>query len=217
IGAGGMGVVWLADDPVLHRSVAIKSLASDLVNQSLLVKRFLREARAVARLSHPHVVGIHDVVGGGGDGEQPYLVMEYLPGGSAHDLLAKGQALPWMEATRLILQAGRGLAAAHAAGLIHRDIKPANLLLATDGTVKLADFGLVKIVDLVSSSTTPSEVLGTPQYMSPEQCRGEELDERSDQYSLAATWYTLLTTRALFKADSTYGLLFAQCSEPPPD
>src|SRR5262245_2068420 len=215
LGAGGMGIVFLAEDPDLQRRVALKVLGGPLSHNHALVQRFLREARAAAQLSHPNVVPVFDV---NLHGRSAYLVMELQAGGSLDAWLAREGAFPWNEAIQLAAQAGRGLAAAHAAGLIHRDVKPGNLLLAADGTVKVADFGLVKVLDPTASSiSTPSNVVGTPHYMSPEQCRGESLDERSDVYSLGATLYHLLTGRVMYDADGTGGVLFAHCSGSLPD
>src|SRR5262249_55621306 len=159
--------------------VALKFLHRDRADAHL-AERFLREARAAARLHHPNVVVIYeaDEI----DGE-PYFAMEYVRGVSADQLVRRGP-LPWDAATAIAAQAARGLVAAHAAGLIHRDVKPSNLLLAADGTVKLTDFGLVKLV--AGGQTTLSgagEVCGTPHFMSPEQARSQPLDARTDLYS----------------------------------
>jgi serine/threonine protein kinase len=212
LGIGGMGVVYLGYDSVLHRSVAVKMLNPG--SDSATVERFLREARAAARLSHANVVAIHDVCT---HAQTAYLVMEYCPGGSVQDLITNKGPLSWSDAVRIVIQAGKGLAAAHDADLIHRDVKPANLLLSADGTVKVGDFGLVKILDAnTKDRSTASNVVGTPDFMSPEQCQGKDLDERSDVYSLGATLFTLLTGQPLYTAQNTYGLLYAHCSEPIP-
>lgn len=218
VGAGGMGVVFEAEDVVLHRKVAIKLLSGKDETLDGPTQRFLREARAAARLSHPNVVPIFDV---GEIHDVAFLVMEYLPGGSVHQLLQTHGRLPWQRAVNLAIHAGRGLAAAHAAGLVHRDVKPANLMLAADGSVKVGDFGLVKVIDDstlgVPSISGPARLLGTPHFMSPEQCRSEPLDERTDVYSLAICLYLLLTGRLPFDAENVYGVLYAHCSATPPD
>ncbi|MFO0881393.1 MAG: serine/threonine-protein kinase [Gemmataceae bacterium] len=202
LGAGGMGVVFLAQDTVLDRQVALKTLSGRISTHKAFVNRFLREARAAARLSHPNVVPIFDVLP---HEQTAFLVMEYLPGGSVQDRLLRHGALPWLEAVSLVTQAGRGLQAAHEAGLVHCDVKPANLLVGRNGDIKVADFGLVKVLDPEQSPlNTPAQVLGTPHFMSPEQCRGESIDPRSDVYSLAATLYTLVTGTVPFSADNTY-------------
>jgi serine/threonine protein kinase len=213
LGRGGMGVVYLAHDPRLQRDVALKLLHRERVDANL-AERFLREARAAARLHHPNVVSIYEA--DEFDGE-PYFVMEYVRGVSADQLLRRGP-LPWSAATAIAAQAARALVAAHAAGLIHRDVKPSNLLLAADGTVKLTDFGLVKLV--AQGQTTLSgagEVCGTPHFMSPEQARSQPLDERTDQYSLGATYYTLLTGAPPYPGNEPLPLLYAHCGKPVPD
>src|SRR5262249_7407796 len=144
LGAGGMGVVYLAEDTVLGRRVAVKMLAGPQASEPDPGQRFPRGTRGGARLSPPHVVSGYDVHGGG---EPASLVMGLLPGGGAQTRPARQGPLPWRHAVRLTVQAARGLAAAHAAGVIHRDIKPANLLFTQDGAVKVADFGLVKLLD----------------------------------------------------------------------
>ncbi len=182
LGKGGMGVVYSGEDLRLHRTVAIKVLAGDAALEPAAAKRFLLEARSAACLSHPNVVAIHDI---GQRGQLYYMVMELVRGQSAHTLLHRSGRLSWLEATRVTADVCRGLVAAHAAGLIHRDIKPGNILLAADGTVKLADFGLARAPQLLATRLTQcGTLLGTPQYMSPEQCGCEPLDQRTDLYSL---------------------------------
>ncbi|MDX1948584.1 MAG: serine/threonine-protein kinase [Pirellulaceae bacterium] len=216
LGQGGMGVVYLATDQRLARDVALKILPKELAANPDAVRRFLREARVAARLNHPNVVAIHDV-----DQQRGvcFLVLELMSGGNAQELLGRGP-LGWREATRIIAETCRGLAAAHDAGLLHRDIKPANIMLTASGHVKLADFGLAKIEGDAASGgplTKSSAVFGTPQYMSPEQCQGETLDPRSDIYSLGATWFALLTGQTPFVAEQPVQMMFAHCSKPPPD
>lgn len=216
LGRGGMGVVYLATDLRLRRDVALKILPRETSANADAVKRFLREARVAARLNHPNVVAIHDV-----DQQRGlcFLVMELLTGGSAQEIVQQGP-LSWREATRITADACRGLAAIHGAGLIHRDIKPANIMRAADGTVKLTDFGLAKVTDGDTKHhplTQSGAILGTPQYMSPEQCQGELLDARSDVYSLGATYYTLLTGQPLFSDPQPLQVMFAHCSKSPPD
>ena len=215
IGRGGMGTIYGAEDTQLGRPVAIKVLPGAATTGSRAVDRFLQEARAAARLRHPNVVTIHEI---GRHEGHVYLVMEALPGGSMADACREG-LLPWREATEAIAQACRGLEAAHRAGLIHRDVKPANLLRDEDGTVKVSDFGLAKLVDgLGSHLTQTGKVLGTPAFMSPEQCQAEAVDLRTDIYALGATYYALLTGKAPFD-DSTSGpkVMFAHCYGPVPD
>lgn len=217
LGQGGMGVVYLATDTRLKRDVALKVLTKELSSNEDAVKRFLLEARAAARLNHPNVVAVYDV-----DQQRGFcfLVMELVSGCTASELLRQGP-MAWTEATRLIAEACRGLAAAHDAGLVHRDIKPSNLMRTHDGLVKLADFGLAKTTDDPGQAKNPltqsGTILGTPQYMSPEQCRGEPVDARSDLYSLGATYFTLLTGQAPFDDPNPLQVMFSHCSKPTPD
>ncbi len=216
LGHGGMGVVYLATDTRLHRDVALKILPRQMSADQEAVGRFMQEARVVAQLNHPNVVIVHDV-----DQERGYcyLVMELLTGGTMQDVLERGR-LSWSEATGVIAQACRGLAAAQEAGLIHRDIKPSNIMKAANGIVKLTDFGLAKVVDEatnVKPMTKSGTVMGTPQFMSPEQCRGEPLDGRSDLYALGATYYTLLVGQPPFVDAQLLQVMFAHCSRPAPD
>ena len=216
LGKGGMGVVYLATDSRLKRDVAVKVLPRSMSSNPVAVKRFLREARVAASISHPSVVTIHDVDQING---HCFLVMELMTGGTVQDLLQHGP-LDWPEATRIIGDACRGLAAIHEAGLIHRDIKPSNLMLAATGAVKLTDFGLVKSTDSTTDSkplTLANSILGTPHFMSPEQCQGDELDARCDIYSLGATYFALLTGTAPFPDPQPLQSMFAHCSLPVPD
>ena len=216
LGKGGMGVVYLATDSRLKRDVAVKVLPRSMSSNPTAVKRFLREARVAASISHPSVVTIHDVDQIDG---HCFLVMELMTGGTAQDKLTQGP-LDWREATRIISDTCQGLAAIHDAGLIHRDIKPSNIMLAAKGAVKLADFGLAKLTDTTAESkplTLANSILGTPQYMSPEQCQGDELDSRCDVYSLGATYFALLTGGPPFPDPQPLQCMFAHCSLPVPD
>lgn len=214
LGRGGMGTVYQVHDPDLGRDVALKLLPSDVVGDAERLKRFEREMRALGRLDHPHVIRVLDV---GREGEQPFLITE-LASGSVQDQ-RRAEPVGWVQVTQWMAQACRGLVAVHAAGLIHRDIKPSNILVGNDGMVKLADFGLVRFADPTTelASSTAPKVLGTPHFMSPEQCRCESIDERSDLYSLGATYYALLTGQPPFTADDPLKILFAHCSTPAPD
>src|SRR5262249_42304871 len=151
------------------------------------LRRFQKEARALAALEHPHVLRIYHV---GQEGSIYYVVMEWLRGGSVQQLVDERGALPWVEATRILVVACLGLEAVHGAGLVHRDIKPGNLLRDALGHVKIADFGLVRYSRAEQGSiSAPGHLTGTPEYMSPEQCRREETDARTDIYSLGATYF----------------------------
>lgn len=213
IGQGGMGIVYAAEDTLLRRRVAIKVIASGL--DSAAEHRFLHEARAAASLNHPNVIAVHEI------DEQDgiyYLVMELVARGSVQTLLKERGALPWREASRLIADACRGLVAAHATGIIHRDIKPANLLITMGGTVKLADFGLALAPDFGECIPgEPGELRGTPSFMSPEQCRADPVDERSDIYSIGATYFALLTGVPPYGDSDPVQTLLSHCLEPVPD
>jgi serine/threonine protein kinase len=190
LGSGGMGIVYKACDEIIERNVAVKVLSRELSSNESALARFLSEARAAGKLTHPNVVAIHEV---GEEAATYYLVMELVTGGSVADLLQKTSRLSVLDATRIIVDAARGLGAAHAVGLVHRDIKPSNLLMTETGSVKVADFGLVKAALGDRGVTQAGQVLGTPYFMSPEQCESKPVDGRSDIYSLGATYYTLLT------------------------
>ena len=190
IARGGMGVIYRAEDGVLERIVAIKVLAEPYADDEDIRRRFTHEALAAARLSNaPSTITIFDV----GEHEgHPYIVMEYLPGGSLADRLTAegaqppGRALAWLE------QAAAALDAAHAQGVVHRDVKPANLLLADDGRVRVADFGVASAAGL-DSFTAAGTVLGTAGYLAPEQARGERAGPPCDRYALAVVAFELLT------------------------
>jgi len=212
IGSGGMGVVLKAFDPSLHRLVAIKVLAPHLANCVLARRRFAREGRAAAAISHEHVVavfGVHEADG------LPYLVMELVPGISLQERLDREGPLDVRAILRIGIQVAVGLSAAHAQGLIHRDIKPANILLENDvERVKITDFGLARAAD--DASLTQSGVLtGTPEYMAPEQARGETIDHRADLFSLGSVLYAMCTGRPPFRADSALAVLHRICMEEP--
>ena len=215
LGRGGMGVVYEAKDPVLQRSVALKVLRDGIAAQPEAVRKFLREARTAARLNHHHIVSVYEA-----DQEKGmcYLVMELMEGGSAHDRIRSWGPFGWVEATQVLADACRGLAAVHAAGLIHRDVKPSNIMRAEDGTVKIADFGLALTTTGSTETSTPNgQVVGTPLYMSPEQCRAEKIDGRSDIYSLGATYYTLLTGLPPFEGQCAMDIMNGHCSRPAPN
>ena len=192
IGSGGMGVVWRAKDEVLGRTVAVKALmVAPIVGVSEddeRVRRAMREARIAARLHHPHVIGVYDVVDQDG---RPFLVMEYLESSSLSESLAEGSRLTVEEAARIGAQVASALAAAHDAGIVHRDVKPGNVLRAKDGTVKLTDFGISRAVG-DTTVTASGVLLGTLSYIAPEVARGESADARSDVYALGATLYAAL-------------------------
>jgi serine/threonine protein kinase len=208
LGHGGMASVYLARDEELERSVAIKLLAESLADDQASRRRFLREARLAARLSHPNVVRVYDA---GEDEGRPYIVMECVEGETLAELLARRGRLRPDEAIGLALQACRGLEHAHAEGLIHRDVKPGNLLLARDGTLKIADFGIARAAE-GTALTQAGTVLGTAAYLAPEQAAGEEVTAAADLYSLGAVLYELLTGRPPYELDSLAELAAQQRS-----
>jgi WD40 repeat protein len=213
LGRGGFGVVLKAFDEELNRFVAIKVLAPPLAASGAARRRFAREARAAAAVSHEHVVAIHAV---DTSGTLPYLVMQYVPGVSLQERLDADGPLGIEEILRIGYQAACGLAAAHKQGLIHRDIKPANILLENCvERVKITDFGLARAID--DASLTQSGVLaGTPQYMAPEQAKGETLDHRTDLFSLGSVLYAMCTGgRPPFRAASTMAVLRRVCDDKP--
>jgi WD40 repeat protein len=212
IGRGGMGVVLKAFDPSLRRFVAIKVLAPQLATSVAARRRFAREGRAAAAVSHEHVVTVHGVDEANG---LPYLVMEYVTGISLQDRLDATGPLGLEEVLRIGMQAAAGLSAAHAQGLVHRDVKPANILLENGvERVKLTDFGLARAAD-DASLTQSGVVAGTPQYMAPEQARGEPLDHRADLFSLGSVLYAMCTGRPPFRASSTMAVLRRVSEETP--
>jgi serine/threonine-protein kinase len=204
LGKGGMAAVFKAIDPALNRTVAIKVLGVHLASCGAARQRFLREARAAAAVVHEHVVAIHAVQEAGG---LPYLVMEYVPGRSLQERLDRQGPLTLPEILRIGMQAAAGLAAAHAQGLVHRDVKPANILLENGvERVRLTDFGLARAVD-DAALTQSGVVTGTPQYMAPEQARGEPVDHRADLFSLGSTLYAMCTGHPPFRAESAVAVL----------
>ncbi|MGA2066699.1 MAG: protein kinase [Thermoguttaceae bacterium] len=212
IGRGGMGVVLKAFDRELKRCVAIKVLSPHLAQSALAKKRFAREAQAAAAVVHPHVLAIHQVQAGG---RLPFLVMPLVAGESlAQRLTAQGR-LELKETLRIGMQVAAGLAAAHEQGLVHRDVKPANILLEKGvERAVITDFGLARAADDASLTKT-GIIAGTPQYMSPEQARGESVDQRSDLFSLGSVLYAMCTGRAPFRAETSYGVLRRITDEEP--
>ena len=215
-GAGAMGVVHHAIDLDLDRPVAIKLLHDDLPGgpDPALLERFLREARSAAQLTHPNVALVYQV---GREDGQVFIVMEWLEGGDLGQAVKRQGVLPWREAVAAARDAASGLAAAHGAGLVHRDIKPSNLMRNRSGQVKLVDFGLARLHEAASELTTTGNILGTPAYLSPEQCRGDSATPQSDQYSLGCTLYHLLTGRPPFAAPNMAALLQGHLNTPLPD
>ncbi len=214
IGCGGMGIVLKGHDRQLNRPVAIKVLGPQYATNAAARRRFVREAQAAAAVVHPHVVAIHGV---NANSRLPYLVMPYVSGPSLQQRIDELGPLDLRDVLRISFQAAQGLAAAHAQGLVHRDIKPANILLENGvQRVLLTDFGLARAIDDISV-THSGTIAGTPQFMSPEQARGEPLDHRTDLFSLGSVMYTMCAGRPPFRAESTMGVLRRICEETPRD
>jgi serine/threonine-protein kinase len=221
IGSGSMGEVFRGIDTGLNRRVAIKLLSEKHRDSPELRQRFVREGRAVAAISHPNVV---QVFATGSFDDRPYIAMELLDGADLGSIVERGGRLDSLAAAHAVLDAAQGLAAAARAGLIHRDVKPSNLVRLSDGRVKVTDFGLAKPVDPGSEPalTAMGVVVGTPDYIAPEQARGEAIDERVDIYALGGTLYFLLTGIPPFRtgrpADDKYLKVVARhLRNPPPD
>jgi serine/threonine-protein kinase len=224
LGAGGMGEVYRARDRRLDRDVAVKVLPEAVASDPGALARFEREAKAVAALSHPNILAIHDF---GTHGGVLYAVTELLEGKTLREHLEGGDVGP-RKAAEYALQMAQGLAAAHEKGIVHRDLKPENVFVTRDGRVKILDFGLAKAVDpgllrnatqapTVAGATEPGTVLGTVGYMSPEQVRGQSADNRSDIFSFGTVFYEMLTGRPAFRADSAVETMNAILTEEPPD
>lgn len=211
LGRGGMASVHLALDEELHRPVAVKVLDA-LAGDEEARRRFVREARLAARLSHPNVVAVYDV--GGGDGA-PYIVMEYVEGETLADLFARRGRLEPEEAVGIAVQACAGLAHAHAAGLVHRDVKPQNLLVRKDGTVKISDFGIARAAE-ATRLTMEGTILGTAGYLAPEQLAGQDVSTATDVYGVGAVLYEALTGRPPVVARSLEELAAAHARAVPP-
>jgi serine/threonine protein kinase len=214
LGRGGMADVYLGVQEVLGRKVAIKVLAADMIQNLQVVERFLNEARTASRLEHPNIVTIHDV---GQVEDTCYIVMEYLPESLVSRMESSpGHKLKPGEVFRILKRMAMALDYAHREGFIHRDIKPDNILFRKDNTPVLVDFGIARAVDSSSQLTTSGMIIGTPHYMSPEQCQGEKIDGRSDLYSLGIVLYEMLTGDIPYRADSAAGVLVKHIQEPIP-
>ena len=211
LGRGGMAAVFLAQDLVLERQVAIKVLPPDMTRDGELIVRFQREAKTAAKLDHPNIIPIHRVESEAG---LVYIVMKYVSGQSLEELLDQGPLS--IQLTRHILrEAALALGHAHRRHIVHRDVKPANIMLDDDGRVVLTDFGISKAVQGTTHLTGTGIIIGTPQYMAPEQAKGREVDGRTDQYALAMVGYRALTGELPFEGDPQ-SILYQQVHEKPP-
>ena len=223
IGRGGMAEVHLGFDTRLSRVVAIKMLRRDLALDSIFQARFRREAQSAASLNHPNIVAVYDT------GEEivsdatnrslaiPYIVMEYVEGHTVKELISDGTAVPINEAIEIVSGVLSALQYSHANHLVHRDIKPGNIMLTPEGKVKVMDFGIARaLTDSQATMTQTNAVVGTAQYLSPEQARGETVDERSDLYSTGVVLFELLTGRPPFKGDSAVAVAYQHVEQIPP-
>ena len=211
LGKGGMGAVYKGFDTALHRPVAIKILLDNALDNPDVVRRFEREARVIAEINHPNIAQIYKI---GKIENVPYYVMEYIRGKSLADILSEKGRLCGSKCIDYMIQTAKGLRAAANHNIIHRDIKPANIMVTEDGTVKIVDFGIAKVVRDNTFKTTTGTIMGTPRYMSPEQGKGENVDLRSDIYSLGATFYHLISGIPPFDSDNPVTLLMKHFSEP---
>ncbi len=209
---GGMGAVYLAVDVGLNRQVALKVMNKDLIQDHDALVRFQREARATASVVHPNIAMVY-LVGSADDGS-PFLAMEYVEGGTLEGLIHRKVQLPLSRIADMMIQCCEALSAAHKKAIIHRDIKPGNIMLTNDGTVKIVDFGLAKMIHEDSYRTVAGTVMGTPRYMAPEQTQGREVDYRADIYSLGATFYHLLAGRPPFDGANPTQIMMKHVTAP---
>lgn len=213
LGQGGMASVFKAYHPALDRYVALKVLHPAFLEDPNFLARFQREARVVANLEHPNIVSVYDFAEHEG---QPYLVMKYIEGRTLKALLAE-RPLPQSRALEIVTAAGEALSYAHKQGILHRDVKPSNILLGDDDTIHLADFGLARIAQAGASTLSGDVLLGTPQYISPEQARGQEdLDEGTDIYSLGVVIYEIVVGQVPFNADTPFSIIHDHIYTPLP-
>ena len=213
LGRGGMSTVYRAHDRVLERDVAVKVLHERYADDPDYVERFRREARAIAKLSHPNIVTVIDR---GEVGGSEYIVFELVRGEDLKELLAERRTLPLAEALALVHQAARGLAFAHEHGIVHRDVKPQNVLVDADGVAKVTDFGVARAIGLDEGLTETGTILGTSDYLSPEQAVGGLVDERSDQYSLGVLLFEVLTGDVPYPGDSMLTVAMRHVNDPVP-
>jgi serine/threonine-protein kinase len=213
IGSGGMSTVYRALDEVLQRQVAIKLMNREVATDSDQLERFRREARAVAQLNHPHIVGVIDA---GEDEGRPYIVFEYVEGETLKDRIRRMGRLPIAEAVAYAIEIARALGAAHARHIVHRDVKPQNVLLDEEGSAKVTDFGIARTLD-EEGLTADGRVLGTTDYVSPEQALGHAVTGQSDLYSLGIVLYEMLTGEVPFKGETQVAVAMKHVREALPD
>jgi len=213
LGSGGMSTVYLAQDDTLERQVAVKIMHAEISDQPEQIERFRREALAVAQLSHPNIVTVIDA---GEDDGHPYIVFEYVAGETLKSRIERVGPLPLDETAAYGIEIGRGLAAAHARGLVHRDVKPQNVLIDGEGRAKVTDFGIARNLESHGLTAT-GRVLGTTDYLSPEQAMGQDVDARSDIYSLGIVIYEMVTGEVPFKAETQVGVAMKHVNEGLPE
>jgi len=209
-----MSTVYRAFDEVLERSVAIKVMHASIAEDGIQLERFRREARTAAKMQHPHVVTVIDA---GEDEGHPFIVLEYVEGETLKDRIRRCGPLPVAEAVAYAIEIGRALQAAHAERLVHRDVKPQNVLIDPEGRAKVTDFGITRSLDDAEGLTATGRVLGTTDYVSPEQALGEVVTEQSDIYSLGIVLFEMLVGRVPFRAESQVGVAMKHVREPMPD
>jgi serine/threonine-protein kinase len=214
VGAGGMATVYRAFDQTLERAVAVKVMRREVVSEPDQLERFRREARAAAKLSHAHIVTVIDA---GEENGRPYIVFEYVPGETLKQRIKSNGPLPVTEAVAYAIEIGSALVAAHAAGLVHRDVKPQNVLLDSDGHAKVADFGIARELEASDGLTKTGRVLGTTDYVSPEQAMGEDVTGQSDIYSLGIVSYEMLTGDVPFKGENHVAVAMKHVKDQLPD
>jgi eukaryotic-like serine/threonine-protein kinase len=213
LGSGGMSTVYLARDETLDRPVAVKVMHREMSEQEDQLQRFRQEARAVAKLSHPNVVSVIDA---GEDGGYPYIVFEYVKGETLKQRIGRVGALDTQDAIAYAIEVARGLSVAHSRNMVHRDIKPQNVLIDEEGRAKLTDFGISRQLEQ-DGVTATGRVLGTTDYVAPEQAMGRDVDPRSDLYSLGVVLYEMLVGQVPFHADSQVGVAMKHVNEELPD
>ncbi|HPB55099.1 MAG TPA: protein kinase [Candidatus Aminicenantes bacterium] len=204
LGRGGMASVYKAHEMSLNRTVALKVLRPELAEDPSFVKRFQREAQAAARLNHPAISTVYAI---GQEGELTFFAMEYVQGCTLRQLIRQEGPLSLEKALDILIPAAEALEAAHKAGVVHRDMKPGNILIGENGKVKVVDFGIAQVTESTSHLTREGSFVGTPEYVSPEQCEGKSVDGRSDIYSLGVTFFEMLTGKTPFTADTPAGII----------